>query len=51
MKTYSIVYQNNIMYSNLTIEECGEKMEDLSEKFYSGGSIDPSLIEIKVKEN
>ncbi len=51
MKYYSIVYQNNIMHKDLTIEECSEKMQDLSERFYSEGSIDPSLIEIKVKEN
>ncbi len=51
MKYYSIDYQNNIMHKDLTIEECSEKMQDLSERFYSGGSIDPSLIEIKVKEN
>jgi|ETNmetMinimDraft_4_1059912.scaffolds.fasta_scaffold46400_2 hypothetical protein len=51
MKTYSIVYENNIMFKDLTIEECSEEMQALSESFYSGGFIDPTLIEIKVKEN
>mgnify|MGYP001468749335 CR=1 FL=1 len=51
MSKYSIVYQNNIMHKDLTAEECSEKMQDLSEKFYSGGSIDPRLIQIKIQEN
>jgi len=46
-KLYNILYKGRKIYTNLTTEECTEVFQDLSESFYSGEDIDPSLIEME----
>jgi hypothetical protein len=47
MKTLNVLYKGRKIYSNLTHEECSEVLQELSEKFFSGDDIDPSLIELE----
>jgi len=47
MTKFNILYQGNIMYENLSHEECTEVLQELSEQFFSGDDIDPNLIELK----
>ena len=46
-KTYNLLYKGCKIYSNLTIEECSEILQDFSERFFSGEDIDPNLIEME----
>jgi hypothetical protein len=46
-KTYNLLYKGRKIYSNLTIEECSEILQDFSERFFSGEDIDPNLIEME----
>jgi hypothetical protein len=46
----SIVYQNKIIYSNLTEEECTDILFELAEKSYDG-QIDPNQIKIEETKN
>jgi hypothetical protein len=46
-KTYNLLYKGRKIYTNLTIEECSEIIQDFSERFYSGEDIDPNLIELE----
>ena len=47
MKTYNLLYKGRKIYQNLTIEECGEILQELSERFYSGEDLDPEFIELE----
>jgi hypothetical protein len=51
MKHYDILYKGRRIYQNLTLDACSEVLQDLSEKFYSGGDIDPNLIELEEIQN
>jgi len=46
-KQYNLLYKGRKLYTNLTMEDCSEILQDLSERFYSGEDIDPSLIEME----
>jgi hypothetical protein len=46
-KTYNLLYKGRKIYSNLTMEDCSEILQDLSERFFSGEDIDPNLIEVE----
>jgi len=46
-KNYNLLYKGRKIYTNLTTEDCSEILQDLSERFYSGEDIDPSLIEME----
>jgi hypothetical protein len=46
-KTYNLLYKGRKIYSNLTIEDCSEILQDFSERFFSGEDIDPNLIEME----
>jgi hypothetical protein len=46
-KQYNLLYKGRKIYTNLTTEDCSEILQDLSERFYSGEDIDPSLIEME----
>jgi hypothetical protein len=46
-KLYNLLYKGCIIHKNLTAEECGEILQDLSEQFYAGEDIDSELIELK----
>jgi hypothetical protein len=46
-KHYNLLYKGRKIYANLTTEDCSEILQDLSERFYSGEDIDPSLIEME----
>jgi hypothetical protein len=47
MKKYNILYDGRKIYQDLTLEECTEVLQDLSESFYSGDDIDSNLIELE----
>jgi hypothetical protein len=47
MKQFNVLYKGRKIYSNLTMEDCGEILEDFSERFYSGEDINPNEIELE----
>jgi hypothetical protein len=46
-KTYNLLYKGRKIYSNLTMEDCSEILQDFSERFYSGEDIDPNELEME----
>jgi hypothetical protein len=46
-KFYNILYKGRKIYSNLSIEECTEVLQDFSENFYEEKSFDPIDIELE----
>jgi len=46
-KTYNLLYKGRKIYSNLSMEDCTEILQDLSERYFSGEDIDPNLIEME----
>jgi len=49
--TYNLLYKGRKIYTNLTIEDCGEILQDFSERYFSGEDIDPNLIELEEINN
>ena len=50
-KLYNLLYKGRKIYQNLTIDDCSEVLQDLSERYNSGDDIDPNLIELEEIEN
>ena len=48
VEKYTILYDQEILYENLTEEEYFDMMEDLSDEFYQKGFPDPAKIETKI---
>ena len=46
-KTYNLLYKGRKIYSNLTMEDCSEILQDFSERYYSEEDIDPNEIEME----
>jgi hypothetical protein len=46
-KRYNLLYKGRKIYSDLTMEDCSEILQDLAEDFFSGKDIDPNLIEME----
>ena len=46
-KTYNLLYKGRKIYTNLTMEDCSEILQDFSERFYSGEDINPNDIELE----
>ena len=46
-KLYNILYKGRKIYKDLTMEDCGEILQDFSERFYSGEDINPNEIELE----
>ena len=46
-KTYNLLYKGRKIYTNLSMEDCTEILQDLSERYFSGEDIDPNLIEME----
>jgi hypothetical protein len=46
-KLYNLLYKGRKIYTNLTIEDCSEILQELSENYFSGDDIDPNLIEME----
>ena len=44
---YNILYNGRKIYMDLSAEECTEVLQELSESFFSGEVIDPTLIELE----
>ena len=44
---YNLLYKGRKIYTNLTMEDCSEILQDFSERFYLGEDIDPNLIEME----
>ena len=44
---YNVLYKGRKIYTNLTMEDCSEILEDFSERFFSGEDIEPNLIELE----
>jgi hypothetical protein len=47
MTLYNLLYKGRKIYTNLTIEECSEIIQEFSESYYSGENIDPNEIEME----
>jgi hypothetical protein len=47
MKQFNVLYKGRKIYTNLSMEDCTEVLQDFSERFYSGEDIDPTLIELE----
>ena len=45
--TYNLLYKGRKIYMNLSMEDCTEILQDLSERYYSDKDIDPNLIEME----
>ena len=50
-KLYNLLYKGRKIYQNLTLDDCSEVLQDLSERYVSGEDIDPNLIELEEIEN
>ena len=46
-KTYNLLYKGRKIYTNLSMEDCTEILQELSERYYSDEDIDPTLIEME----
>ena len=46
-KLYNILYQGSKIHTNLTAEECGEILQDFSERYFSGEDINPNELEME----
>jgi hypothetical protein len=46
-KTYNLLYKGRKIYTDLTIEDCSEILQNFSERFYSGEDIDPNELEME----
>ena len=46
-RTYNLLYKGRKIYTNLTMEDCSEILQELSECYFSGEDIDPNLIEME----
>jgi hypothetical protein len=46
-ETYNLLYKGRKIYTNLTVEECSEILQDFSERFYSGEELDLNLLELE----
>jgi hypothetical protein len=46
-KTYNLLYKGRKIYMNLTVGDCSEILQDLSERFYLGEEIDLNLLELE----
>jgi hypothetical protein len=47
MRLYNLLYKGRKIYSDLTMEDCGEILQDFSERFYSGEDIEPNELEME----
>jgi hypothetical protein len=47
MKRFNVLYKGRKIYTDISIEECADILQDFSERFYSGEDIDPTLIELE----
>lgn len=50
-RTYNLLYKGRKIYTNLTMEDCSEIIQDFSERYFSGEDIDPNLIELEEINN
>jgi hypothetical protein len=44
---YNLLYKGRKIYTDLTIEDCSEILQNFSERFYSGEDIDPNELEME----
>jgi len=47
MKLYNLLYEGRKIYTNLTMDDCSEILEDFSECFYSGEDVNPNELELE----
>ena len=47
MKRYNVLYQGRKIYTDLTMEDCSEILQDFSERFYSGEDVNPNELEME----
>jgi (2Fe-2S) ferredoxin len=47
MKKFNIFYKERKIYTNLSIEDCTEIIQNLSERFYSEENFDPNFIKME----
>jgi len=46
-RNYNLFYKGRKIYTNLTMEDCSEILQNFSESFYSGEDIDPNELEME----
>jgi hypothetical protein len=47
MKLYNLLYEGRKIYTNLTMEDCSEILENFSERFYSGEDVNLNELELE----
>ena len=47
MRKYSVLYKGRRIYTDLTMEDCSEILQDFSERYFSGEDIDPNELEME----
>jgi len=47
MNKFNVLYKGRKIYMDLTLEECSEVLQDLSERYYSDKDIDINLIQLE----
>jgi NOL1/NOP2/fmu family ribosome biogenesis protein len=47
MKKFNLLYKGDKIYTNLTVEDYSEILQDFAERFYSGEDINPNEIEME----
>ena len=47
MRLYNLLYKGRKIYTNLTMEDCSEILENFSERFYSGEDLNPNELEME----
>jgi len=47
MKLYNLLYKGRKIYTNLTMEDCSEILENFSERFYSGEDVNLNELEME----
>jgi hypothetical protein len=47
MRKFNVLYKGRKIYTDLSMEDCTEILQDFADKFYSGEDIDPNEIELE----
>lgn len=47
MKKFNVLYKGREIYKDLSMDDCTEILQELSERFYSEEDFDPNFIEME----
>jgi len=46
-KLYNLLYKGRKIYTNISIEECADILQEFSERYFSGENINPNELEME----